>query len=82
MTLTALLAGALAVLRGRAASTAFAYWAVIALARTAGTCVGDWLAENRLLHLGLPLSTVLTGAAFIALLVVRAPARAPPSVAA
>jgi len=39
-----------------------------ALARTAGTCMGDWLAENRMLHLGLPLSTGLTGAAFVTIL--------------
>jgi hypothetical protein len=32
--------------------------------------MGDWLAENRMLHLGLPLSTGLTGAAFVTILTV------------
>ena len=46
------------------------YWFAVALARTAGTCIGDWCAENRILHLGLPLSTLLTGTAFVAILMV------------
>ena len=44
------------------------YWLVIAVARTTGTAVGDWLAENHILHIGLPLSTLLTGLAFGGLL--------------
>lgn len=48
-----------------------AYWGTVAVARTAGTAVGDWLAENRLLSLGLPLSTMLTGFAFLAVLLWR-----------
>lgn len=45
-----------------------AYWGTVAVARTAGTAMGDWLAENHLLNLGLPLSTLLTGSAFLAAL--------------
>ena len=52
----------------RAATRIGIYWCAVALARTAGTCMGDWLAENKLLPLGLPLSTLLTGIAFIAIL--------------
>jgi uncharacterized membrane-anchored protein len=40
----------------------------VALARTAGTCVGDWFAETKSLHVGLPLSTLLTGMMFVAIL--------------
>jgi len=47
-----------------------AYWAVVAVARTAGTAIGDLLAESRRLHLGLTKSTILTGIAFILVLVV------------
>jgi hypothetical protein len=32
-----------------------AYWAVVAVARTAGTAIGDVMAESRRLHLGLTL---------------------------
>ena len=45
-----------------------AYWATVAVARTAGTAMGDWFAENKQLDIGLPLSTLLTGAAFVAVL--------------
>ena len=46
----------------------FAYWGTVAVARTAGTAIGDWLAENRIFDIGLPLSTLLTGTAFVAVL--------------
>ena len=62
------LAVLLAVAGSRVATGLAAYWCAVALARTAGTCIGDWLAENRILHLGLPLSTLLTGTAFVAIL--------------
>ena len=58
----------LATTAGKAASQVALYWCTIALARTAGTCMGDWFAENRILNIGLPLSTLLTGAAFVAIL--------------
>ena len=48
---------------------AYAYWLVIGVARTTGTAIGDWFAESKLLKLGLPLSTLLTGIAFITVLV-------------
>ncbi len=54
--------------RSRAATQVAPYWCAVALARTAGTCMGDWLAENRFLQLGLPISTLLSGTAFIGLL--------------
>ncbi len=60
----------LATAKQRAGTLLAVYWCAVALARTAGTCMGDWLAENRMLHLGLPLSTGLTGAAFVTILTV------------
>lgn len=58
----------LGITKSRVATWVAMYWCAVALARTAGTCMGDWLAENKLLHIGLPVSTLLTCAAFIALL--------------
>jgi uncharacterized membrane-anchored protein len=46
------------------------YWLVVAIARTFGTAAGDFLAEDPTLHIGLPVSTIITGAAFVALLAV------------
>lgn len=48
----------------------FAYWGTVAVGRTAGTAIGDWLAENRIFDIGLPLSTLLTGTAFVAVLLI------------
>ena len=45
------------------------YWFTIVLVRTAGTAVGDFLASNRGLGLGLHLSTALTGVLFVGLLI-------------
>jgi uncharacterized membrane-anchored protein len=42
------------------------YWATVVMVRAAGTCVGDFLASRSML--GLALSTVVTGVAFVALL--------------
>jgi uncharacterized membrane-anchored protein len=42
------------------------YWATIVMVRAAGTDVGDFLAGRHIL--GLPLSTLVTGLAFVALL--------------
>jgi len=53
----------------RAASVIAMYWVTIAIARTAGTAMGDWLAENKVLHIGLPLSTLITGLVFVGVLV-------------
>ncbi len=44
------------------------YWIAVAVARTTGTSMGDWLAENDSLDIGLPLSTCITGAIFLAIL--------------
>ncbi len=44
------------------------YWIAVAVARTAGTDIGDWLEESKVLHVGLPLSTLLSGTAFVAVL--------------
>jgi uncharacterized membrane-anchored protein len=57
------------VLRWRGATALAGYWLTIAVARTAGTAFGDALADNRTLHLGLPLCTLITGAALLAVLV-------------
>jgi uncharacterized membrane-anchored protein len=58
----------LTVMKSRGAVSVGAYWCAVALARTAGTCIGDWLAENKMLHIGLPVSTLLTGTLFVAIL--------------
>ncbi len=60
----------LAVAKSRAATLVAVYWCAVTLARTAGTCIGDWCAGNRIVHAGLPLSTLLTGTAFVAILMV------------
>ncbi|WP_426420226.1 hypothetical protein [Bradyrhizobium genosp. A] len=44
------------------------YWTMVVMIRAAGTAVGDYLSSRHML--GLPLSTTLTGIAFIALLMV------------
>ena len=64
--LSILFALALQFVSNRATRFVAVYWITVAIARTAGTAVGDWLAENKLLHLGLPLSTLLSGIAFAA----------------
>lgn len=67
--LTALLLGVLFAGGRRAAQIVAIYWATVAVARTTGTAIGDWLAENELLHIGLSSSTLFTGVAFLAVLV-------------
>ncbi|MFS2136238.1 hypothetical protein [Duganella sp. Dugasp56] len=44
------------------------YWLTVATARTAGTAIGDWLAENKIMNLGLPLCTAMTVCAFLFIL--------------
>jgi uncharacterized membrane-anchored protein len=66
-----ILAILLAVAKSSLATSVAVYWCAVALARTAGTCMGDWLAETKTLRIGLPLSTLLTGIAFVAILAPR-----------
>jgi uncharacterized membrane-anchored protein len=66
--LLALFLAVLAAGRGRSAQIIAVYWTTVAVARTAGTAVGDWLAENKSVNIGLPLSTLATGIAFVAVL--------------
>jgi len=49
-------------------SSIFAYWATVGIARTAGTAMGDWLAERQGLNLGLPVSMLITGGVFVLIL--------------
>ncbi len=46
----------------------YLYWATVATARTTGTALGDWLAENDILKIGLPICTLGSGIVFVALL--------------
>lgn len=63
--LAALLLIALAIWRVGGTAQVWLYWLVIAVARTAGTAMGDWLAESPSVNIGLPLATSMTGVAFI-----------------
>lgn len=69
LALGALLAGALTVWRLGGASRFWLYWIVVAVARTSGTAMGDWLAENDGLSLGLPIATLISGCAFAGVLI-------------
>jgi uncharacterized membrane-anchored protein len=44
------------------------YWLTVSVARTAGTAMGDWLAENKILDIGLTVSTLITGIVFVGIL--------------
>ncbi len=66
--LAALLAASLALWRVRGASRIWIYWLTVAVARTAGTALGDFLAENDRLAIGLPVATLITGIAFVSIL--------------
>jgi len=77
--LTAILAAMFAVgSRGLIWSLPF-YWATIGMVRAAGTDVGDFLAGRQML--GLALSTLVTGLAFVALLVFWKNRRPEPAIA-
>jgi uncharacterized membrane-anchored protein len=52
--------------RGGLLQSLWFYWLTVAAVRSAGTVVGDFFAARNMF--GLPLSTVMTGALFIALL--------------
>jgi uncharacterized membrane-anchored protein len=66
--LSAVLVVALAAYRKSLLSPIYAYWLTIAVARTTGTALGDWLAESPIVNIGLPLSTTITGLALAATL--------------
>ncbi len=61
--LAALAAGARSRWRGK-----LAYWAAIVAVRSMGTTLGDWLAFRHGAALGLPVSTTLSGAVMVAVL--------------
>ncbi|HET7085006.1 MAG TPA: hypothetical protein VFI23_09570 [Rhizomicrobium sp.] len=67
--LTLLLAVVLAVYRKFFVSALAGYWFTVAVARTTGTAIGDWLAESPIPNLGLPTSTMITGIALAAVLI-------------
>ena len=54
--------------RGDLLQTVYYYWLAVAVARTTGTAIGDWLAENHTLNLGLLVSTLLSGTVFVLIL--------------
>ena len=59
---------ALLVYRKGVFGSVYGYWLTVAVARTAGTAIGDALAENETLKLGLPVATALSGVAFVGVL--------------
>ena len=69
LVLTALFFAVLFFTYRHAAKWVAVYWTTVAVARTAGTAIGDWLAESKALQIGLPLCTLLSGIAFAAVLV-------------
>jgi uncharacterized membrane-anchored protein len=66
--LTAILGIVLVMGFRRATQFIAVYWTVVAVARTAGTAIGDWIAENQILHIGLSVSTLLSAIAFVGVL--------------
>jgi uncharacterized membrane-anchored protein len=64
--LGAVLAALFLIARGGLLSSLWFYWLTIVAVRSAGTVVGDFLAGRNML--GLPLSTLITGMLFVALL--------------
>jgi uncharacterized membrane-anchored protein len=68
LSLGALLIVALLAWRRDSGNRFWFYWIALAVARTAGTAMGDWLAETEALGIGLPLSTLITGSIFVLIL--------------
>ena len=68
-----LLLGLVLFATGGSARSIFTCWGTVAVARTAGTSIGDWLAENHALNIGLPLSSLITAIAFVAVLMIWRP---------
>lgn len=73
LVLSAILAFILWYGRGGRVQTLYYYWLTVAVARTTGTAIGDWLAESHDLNIGLPVSTLITGIVFVGLLVLWRP---------
>lgn len=67
-------------LRQRFVASILGFWLVVALARTAGTAIGDWLAEDALLDLGLPMASLISGISFTAIVALKRPSRTPAAV--
>ena len=67
--MSAILAMLLLFGRGGRIQTLYYSWLTICVARTAGTVIADVLAENATLNIGLARSTIITGIAFVAVLV-------------
>ena len=69
VSLSVVLAGALLIYSRGILRAVYGYWLAIGAARTTGTAIGDWFAQSKILKLGLPLSTLLTGLAFVTVIV-------------
>jgi uncharacterized membrane-anchored protein len=67
--LSAVLALALVGYWRRVLPAPYLYWATIATARTTGTAIGDWLADSKVLNIGLPICTLGSGLLFAAVLI-------------
>jgi uncharacterized membrane-anchored protein len=67
--LSVVLAGVLLAYRQGFMTAIYGYWLTVSTARTTGTAIGDWLAENKVLNIGLPLCTLITGAVLVAVLI-------------
>jgi uncharacterized membrane-anchored protein len=66
--LAVLLAVALAIWRTFGDSRVWIYWLTVAVARTAGTAMGDYLAESDTLGIGLAVATLITGSLLLLVL--------------
>jgi uncharacterized membrane-anchored protein len=68
--LALLLLATLFLWRAQGASRIWIYWLTVAVARTAGTAMGDFLAESDALAIGLTVATLITGTLFVLILIV------------
>jgi uncharacterized membrane-anchored protein len=66
--LSVILAVALLIYRNGLIGAVLAYWLTVGVARTTGTAIGDWLAENKVFDIGLSRCTLMTGVVFLAVL--------------
>ena len=70
LVLAVVLAVALLVYRKGFLPMVLGYWLTVGIARTTGTAIGDFLAEDKTINLGLNVSTLITGVCFVAVLLV------------